>query len=72
MTLSPNIDLTVLQFEASTPTVSREFAYAITPQRDTIPYDGLNPTIPVYAAGRRTDPPVSVPSALKPCEFCLL
>lgn len=49
---------------ASIPTVSSEFAYATTPHRDTMPYDGLNPTMPVYAAGRRTDPPVSVPKAL--------
>jgi hypothetical protein len=50
--------------EDSIPTVSREFAYTITPHRDKSPYDGLNPTVPVYAAGSRTDPPVSVPSAL--------
>jgi len=29
-----------------------------------IPYVGLYPTIPQYAAGRRTDPPVSEPIAL--------
>ena len=49
---------------ASIPTVSREFAYATTPHRDTMPYEGLKPVIPVYAAGSRIDPPVSVPNAL--------
>jgi hypothetical protein len=48
----------------SIPTVSRELAYATTPHRDIIPYDGLNPTVPVNAAGSRTEPPVSVPRAL--------
>ena len=28
------------------------------------PYEGFNPTTPQYDAGRRTEPPVSVPSAL--------
>jgi len=28
------------------------------------PYDGFNPTTPQYEAGRRIEPPVSVPSAL--------
>lgn len=46
------------------PTVSREFAYATTPQREIRPYEGLKPTVPVYAAGSLTDPPVSVPKAL--------
>lgn len=32
--------------------------------RLTRPYEGLRPTIPQYEAGRRVDPPVSVPSAL--------
>ena len=31
-----------------------------------MPYEGLKPTVPVYAAGSRTEPPVSVPSALVP------
>lgn len=47
------------------PTVSRELAYATTPHRESNPYDGLNPTVPVYAAGSLTEPPVSVPSALE-------
>lgn len=51
-------------FFASIPTVSREFAYGMTPNLDNRPYEGLNPTVPVYAAGARTDPPVSVPNAL--------
>ena len=61
---SPKTLRAVLLFLANIPTVSREFAYATTPQRDTSPYDGLKPDIPVYEAGSRTDPPVSVPSAL--------
>jgi hypothetical protein len=38
-------------------------AYAMSPQRDRRPYDGRNPTTPLYAAGNRTDPPVSEPNA---------
>src|SRR5262245_31908248 len=34
----------------------------MTPQRDTRPYVGLRPTTPLNAAGRRIEPPVSVPS----------
>ena len=30
------------------------------------PYDGFRPTTPQYEAGKRVDPPVSVPSALAP------
>mmetsp|Transcript_3297 Transcript_3297/g.11897 ORF Transcript_3297/g.11897 Transcript_3297/m.11897 type:complete len:282 (+) Transcript_3297:615-1460(+) len=48
---------------ASTPTVSNELQYAINPNLDTRPYVGFNPTTPQYAAGNRTDPPVSLPSA---------
>jgi hypothetical protein len=47
------------------PTVSKEFAYATTPHLDISPYDGLKPKTPVYAAGNRTEPPVSVPIALE-------
>src|SRR5262249_29141702 len=47
----------------SGPTWSRDDAYAMTPYRDTRPYVGLSPTTPQKAAGSRTDPPVSVPSA---------
>lgn len=50
---------------ARTPTVSREFAYATTPERETSPYDGLKPKTPQYAAGSRIEPPVSVPRALQ-------
>lgn len=46
------------------PTVSKELAYATTPHRESNPYEGLNPTVPVYAAGSLTEPPVSVPRAL--------
>jgi hypothetical protein len=44
-----------------------EFAYGTTPQRDIVPYEGLKPTTPVYAAGNLTDPPVSVPKAAEHC-----
>ena len=47
------------------PTWSSELANATTPNRDTRPYVGLRPTVPVSAAGWRMDPPVSVPSAPK-------
>ena len=60
-----NIFSTDCRFFARTPTVSNEFEYATTPHREIIPYDGFRPYIPQYAAGRRTDPPVSVPNALK-------
>src|SRR5215468_6253121 len=33
----------------------------MTPERDTRPYVGLIPTTPQNAAGRRMEPPVSVP-----------
>jgi hypothetical protein len=48
---------------AKTPGTSMELAYATSPQRDRRPYDGRNPTSPLYAAGSRTEPPVSEPSA---------
>jgi len=62
-----NAFLIVDTSEAIIPTVSKEFAYGITPQREIAPYDGLKPTIPVYAAGNLTDPPVSVPRAINDC-----
>ena len=45
------------------PTVSSESAYDTTPQRLSMPYEGLKPYTPQYDAGMRTEPPVSVPSA---------
>ncbi len=45
------------------PIVSSEFAYATRPYRETLPYVGFSPTMPQNAAGQRTEPPVSVPSA---------
>lgn len=39
------------------PGVSSELEKAMTPQRDSAPYDGLKPTSPVYEAGNRTLPP---------------
>ncbi len=47
------------------PICSSEFAYAISPNRETLPYVGFRPTIPQNAAGQRIDPPVSVPSAIR-------
>src|SRR5215469_1905708 len=34
----------------------------MSPKRETRPYVGLNPKVPVSAAGWRIDPPVSLPS----------
>src|SRR5262245_12220945 len=45
------------------PTWSFDHDRAIAPARLTRPYVGLSPTMPQQAAGRRMDPPVSVPSA---------
>src|SRR5690348_9187907 len=45
------------------PPWSREDENATMPYRDTAPYVGLTPTVPVTAAGWRMDPPVSVPMA---------
>lgn len=60
----PKISRTVAVVLLKMPTVSRELAYATTPHREIMPYDGLKPTVPVYAAGSLTEPPVSVPSEL--------
>ena len=49
------------------PTVSSEDANAISPYREMRPYVGLSPTTPQSAAGCRTEPPVSVPSAHTAC-----
>src|SRR5207253_11144039 len=49
------------------PTWSRDDANAISPYRDTRPYVGFIPTTPHSAAGCRTEPPVSVPSAHTAC-----
>ena len=46
-------------------TWSSEFPIAIIPCLDTAPYVGLSPTKPQKAAGSRTDPQVSVPSAAR-------
>ena len=47
-----------LTFLQSIPTVSQLSDCGITPVRLTSPYVGFNPTIPLYAAGRKTDPTV--------------
>src|SRR5438105_6823844 len=49
------------------PTWSSDEANAMRPYRDTRPYVGLSPTTPHSAAGCRTEPPVSVPSAHTAC-----
>src|SRR5581483_2640558 len=48
----------------NTPTWSSDDANATSPNRLTRPYVGFTPTIPQNAAGCRTDPPVSDPSAI--------
>ena len=48
---------------AAGPTWSRLEASAMSPYRETPPYVGLTPTVPVSAAGSRIEPPVSEPSA---------
>src|ERR1700735_232626 len=45
------------------PTLSSDEANAIMPYRDTRPYVGLIPTMPLNDAGWRIEPPVSVPVA---------
>ena len=47
------------------PTSSNDREVGITPRVLTSPGDGLSPTIPQYAAGKRIDVLVSVPSAPK-------
>ena len=65
ISLIPNTVAAVVIVGASIPTVSIELASGINPYRDTRPYVGLTPTTPQKAAGSRTEPPVSVPRALK-------
>src|SRR5581483_4335630 len=48
----------------NTPTWSSDDANATRPNRLTRPYVGFTPTTPQNAAGCRTDPPVSDPSAI--------
>src|SRR5512132_309636 len=48
----------------NTPTWSSDDANATRPKRLTRPYVGLTPTMPQKAAGCRTEPPVSEPSAM--------
>src|SRR6185436_16397857 len=48
---------------ASVPTVSRAGLSGWTPIRLTRPRPGFRPTTPQTAAGMRTEPPVSLPSA---------
>src|SRR5215213_6162532 len=48
----------------NTPTWSSDDAKATSPKRLTRPYVGFTPTTPQNAAGWRTEPPVSEPSAI--------
>src|SRR5438046_156323 len=50
---------------ARTPIWSSDDANATSPYRLTRPYVGFTPTTPQNAAGWRTDPPVSEPSAMR-------
>src|SRR5436190_15909508 len=50
---------------ARTPIWSSDDAKATSPYRLTRPYVGLTPTTPQNAAGCRTEPPVSEPSAMR-------
>ena len=47
------------------PTVSRDMASGTTPSSGYRPVVGLKPITPQNAAGTRSDPPVSVPSAAR-------
>src|SRR3989344_152103 len=47
------------------PIVSKDEAMAITPYLETLPYVGFNPTVWVKLAGCLTEPPVSVPMAIR-------
>src|SRR5262245_57990355 len=49
---------------ANSPTVSRCHEKHFTPTVGISLYDGLNPATPQNAAGRMTEPPVCVPSAI--------
>src|SRR3954452_8414083 len=56
-TLSSNVAT-----RAKTPTASRVGANGSTPARETNPCEGRHPQTPQLLAGRRTEPPVSVPT----------
>src|ERR1700722_13341884 len=49
---------------ASTPAVSSDQEKHFMPPVGSIRNDGLNPAMPQYAAGRMTEPPVWLPSAI--------
>lgn len=44
---------------------SKELARGTNPKRETNPYEGLNPKIPLNEAGFLVEPPVSEPIALE-------
>ena len=49
-----------LTFLLIIPTVSNDGEYGITPKREILPHEGLNPTTPQKAAGLLQESPVSV------------
>ena len=58
-----NINAVSSTVRAIGPGVSKDDANATQPQREHRPYVGFMPTKPVMAAGKRIEPPVSVPVA---------
>ncbi len=56
-----------LTFRVNGPIWSKLEAKAIKPKRDTRPYVGFKPTIPLNAAGWRILPPVSLPKETGTC-----
>src|SRR5580765_6994950 len=62
--MTPSASAASDTFVPNTPTWSRDDPNATNPWRLTRPYVGFTPTIPQNAAGWRTEPPVSDPSAM--------
>jgi hypothetical protein len=64
----PHTIQAVRKGDDSPPTLSDPFSAESTEEMCAYllsnPYEGFNPTTPQYDAGRRIEPPVSVPSAL--------
>ena len=61
--MATNTAAVVATSQPSTPTWSRVGESGCTPSTGTRPWLGFRPTTPQYAAGRRIEPPVSVPRA---------
>ncbi len=62
-TKTSNTSEASLAVRAMIPTVSKVGASIATPAVGIAPKLGLNPTTPLYAAGRSVEPPVCVPNA---------